>query len=217
MVSPAEPDARVKALGRVSSLPERFGCDLLWVAGGKKFGVQRKEVADLRASVEDGRLGKELGQMRQGGVRGLVVIEGRVTFTPDGTLLDGGFGRPWNRAGWWGVQFAIQLEGAWCMTTASVVETCAATEAFKKWTEKDRHSGLHARPGPTGLWGSKANDADWGKHVLTGFPGIGPELAGRMFNMGGRVPLEWTMTEEEMMRVEGLGKKRVGALRRVLS
>src|SRR5262249_19554092 len=62
-ISPTEP-TELRRLGVVSSIPERHGVDVLATAHGKLHGLQRKTVTDLIASREDGRLQKELLQMR---------------------------------------------------------------------------------------------------------------------------------------------------------
>lgn len=216
LVSPAEHDRQILALGRVSSIPERWGLDVCWVHKGRRYGVQRKAVADLKASVEDGRLGKELGQIRQANIAAMVIVEGRVAFTPDDVMVDSGFGRKWSKTSWWGVLFSIQSCGVGVMGTTDTRDTAAAIRAWHDWTGKDKHTAMAQRGGASGLWGSKATDRDWGIWVLQGFPGIGPELAGRLFDAQGSVPLAWTMDEEQMGEVQGMGKRKVAALRRVL-
>src|SRR5882762_9075363 len=42
--------------------PERFGVDFLFINKHGLFGVQRKAVADLAASLDDGRLGSGLAK-----------------------------------------------------------------------------------------------------------------------------------------------------------
>jgi len=46
------------------------------------------------------------------------------------------------------------------------------------------------------------------QHILQGFPGVGPELAGRMVDHFEGVPLTWTHAIDELMEVEGVGKKK---------
>lgn len=216
LVSPAERDPAILALGPVSSLPEKWGVDLCWVAHGERFGVQRKAVPDLLASVSDGRLGMELGMMRQAKCVSLIIIEGRVQFTVEGEMLGSGFGRPWDRRGWWGLQFGMQMDGAWIMSTASPTETAEMTRAFKAWSEKSTHGGWTGRVGVKGLWGSQPTDRDFGVHLLTSFPGIGTGVARDIWDHFGRVPLGFDVEAEELMKVKGLGKKRVLRMMRVL-
>ena len=213
-VAPTEPTA-LKAMGRVGWLPERFGCDVLWMAGGSRFGIQRKEWHDLLSSVEDGRLGKEVGMMAAASVRGVLVIEGSVRWTSEGQIVTG-FGRPWTREQWFGVQLGVQLEGGWVVHTASLADTVAFVREFNTWTKKASHGSLAARPGPKGLWGTRATDRDWAKHLLTGFPGIGPTAADRIFEQFGRAPIRWDCAKEELMAVPGLGPKKVATIWRAL-
>lgn len=196
-------------------LPERFGCDVFWTAQGKKYGIQRKAVPDLLASVEDGRLSKELAQMRSCGIHAFLVIEGRVRWTDDGEMMGNGYGRQWTRGHWWGLLMSVQEQGVGWFETRDVGETVECVRAIERWSQKARHGS--GRPGPVGIWGTKATDRDWALHVLTSFPGIGPEIAGRIFDRAGRVPLEWTMTMEELMATEGVGKKRAAAMIRALA
>jgi ERCC4-type nuclease len=51
---------------------------------------------------------------------------------------------------------------------------------------------------------------------LQGFDGIGPELAERIVDHFGRVPLSWTVGEGELAKVKGLGKKKVAKMVKVL-
>lgn len=206
-VAPTEP-AVLKAMGRVALLPERFGCDVLWMHGGSRYGIQRKEFHDLLASVDDGRLGKEVGQMSSAKVRGVLVIEGSVRWTSEGDIVTG-YGRPWRREQWYGMQLAVQLEGVWMVHTANLADTVAFVRSFNTWTKKRGHGSLAARPGPKGLWGTRADDRDWAKHVLTSFPSIGPTAADRIFEKFGRVPLKWDCEKGDLLKVKGLGPKKV--------
>jgi DNA excision repair protein ERCC-4 len=212
-VSPTEPPA-LKAIGRVGLLPERFGVDVLWTAHGSKYGAQRKTVADLLASVEDGRLSKELAQMKSSSIHAFLIIEGRVRWTDDGELMGNAWGRQWTRSHWWGLLMSVQEQGVGWFETRDVGETADCVRAIEAWSKKKTHGS--GRPGPKGIWGTSPTDRDWGVHVLTSFPGIGPEIAGRVFDRGGRVPLEWTITMEELMATEGIGKKRAAAMIKAL-
>lgn len=214
-VAPTEPP-RLKALGKSSSLPEQFGCDVLWFAHGNRYGIQRKEWRDLLASVADGRLTKEVGQMHSAAVRGVLCIEGKVSWTTEGELVTG-YGERWSRERWWGVELAVQLEGVWVVHTSSLHDTARFVTTFNLWSKKKAHGSLSARPGPKGMWGTKATDREYAKHVLTGFPGIGPGNADKIYEHFGRAPLKWDCTEEEMLQVPGMGKKKVAQMWKALS
>ena len=78
--------------------------------------------------------------------------------------------------------------------------------ALEKWFMKATHKGIMTRPKPSTLWGSRT-DRDWGIHVIQSFDGIGPGVAGAIFDRFG-LPIKWTVTKEELESVPGVGKKR---------
>lgn len=210
LVSPAEPK-QLRDIGLTSSVPERFGVDFLFnspMCGS--VGVQRKEVSDFVASAYDGRLVKELAQMKPLGLA-VLLIEGRIQWTNDGNLLHSR--AKWTRAQHLGSLWSIRLQGYWIDSTDSMPETIAWLSSFVKWTSKDRHTGLKSRPGPSvnSVWG-KADSRDWAIHLLQGFPGIGAETAGSMYDHFGGVPLTWTVDEKDLLQVKGVGRGRAKQL-----
>ena len=56
IVAPTEPLQLRAIADRVHMLPESYGCDVLVFAGGLKIGVQRKELRDMLASLDDGSI-----------------------------------------------------------------------------------------------------------------------------------------------------------------
>jgi ERCC4-type nuclease len=206
LVSPSE--HRLKGLGKVSSQPEKFGCDFLFVGAGGLVGVQRKEVKDLVASLHDGRLAKELGQMK-GLAQGIVLIEGEVRWTNSGTIL--GLRTSFTRTQLYGVVFSIQSGGVWVITTGGLEETRQVLPLVESWLRKQRHGSLSGRPNPQGDWGH-VGSRDWGVHLLQSFNGIGFEVAGRIYDHFGGVPLAWTVGEDKLMEVRGVGKGRAEVL-----
>ena len=211
-ISPTEPEP-IRLMGRTSSLPERYGVDVLFGARGRLCGVQRKRVDDLVASLRDGRLAKELVQMRQLH-RALVLVEGAWTWTNDGRWVDD---PSFTRAGWWGLMWSLMLEhGVGVLQVTTLEETVAAIRRFAQWAAKPSHVSLVRRPKAQGAWG-KPDAREWAIHLLQGLPGVGPELAGRIIDhFGGRVPLVWACPEAELRKVPGIGPKRARELYRAL-
>lgn len=216
LIAPTEPPS-LRAIGRTSLLPERFGCDLLFTVRGERIGIQRKEVKDLRASVVDGRLAKELAQM--GAVtRALLLVEGKVSWTPDGgDMVNGRFGQEWTRAAWNGLLWSVQSKGVWIASSSSLQETVAVVQEFERWCRKEKHTALDVRPKPGSIWG-RMSTRDWGIHLLQGIEGVGPEIAGRIYDAYGNVPVEWSKNVDEawLMGVEGIGKKKAARIYRAL-
>ena len=80
---------------------------------------------------------------------------------------------------------------------------------FEAWTQKATHTALQGTRGgvPRNSWG-RSTSRDYQIHLLTGLPGVGEELAGRVVDHFGKLPWMWTVTEEELCQVQGIGPKK---------
>lgn len=209
LVSPTEP-ARITLLGTRSSIPERVGCDLLWGSPLGPVGVQRKEVSDLIASMHDGRLAKELGQMEGRLGIGMLVVEGPMQFTTDDYLI-GSWTRI-TRSQIRRLMWSVERRGVWTERSAGMDDTCLLVGDLYGWTTKEKHDSLVGRPSPNGdAWGRR-DSKTWQVHLLTGFDGIGSTTAEAMVETFGGMPLRWTVTEKELQQVPGIGKVRARKL-----
>lgn len=212
-VAPTEPVA-LRRIGKVGMVTERFGVDVMWSAKGKKWGVQRKEWKDLIASVEDGRLAREIPMMRALDVP-WIVVEGWPQTANDGTIIDKRFGRAWSVQSIAKILWGMQVQGIAFDRTVDVAGTVQWVTAMVEWSRKDKHGSVMVRPGPTGMWGHR-NDRDWGVHLLQGLDGVGVELAGRIWDHFGKVPWTWDVGVKELMEVPGIGKKKAEKMMRAL-
>jgi len=186
--------------------PERYGVDVLIKTQTGLVGIQRKTINDFLASVGDGRMQKELGQMAQLRVA-VVLIEGIPQWTTDGTLMNGsGFGQSWTRRQWQGAMWSIQDMGIWTDQVRGQREFVDWVETFKLWIEKGVHRSLLQRPKAKGQWG-RPNSREFGLHVLQSFPGVGAETAGVIFDAYG-LPLRWSVDEDDLAALKGIGKKK---------
>ncbi len=210
LVSPTE--QKLRSLGKSSSLPEKYGSDFLFPSVNGLVGVQRKELKDLVASLHDGRFAKELGQMGSLSL-GIVLIEGEIRWTRDGQLM--GMRGEFTRAQLYGVLFSTMASGLWVIQTHSLEETGIILPLIEKWLQKKRHGTLSNRPNAKGEWGS-VTSREWGVHFLQGFQGIGAEVAGRIWDHFGGVPVAWNVGREELERVKGVGKGRSEVMYRAL-
>lgn len=209
IVSPTEP-AAIRALGHVSMLPETFGADVLivpHVQWGGHVGVQRKELADLLASIHDGRLAEQIQKMRAL-AQGVLLIEGKARWTNDGELMVNrgqGISRGALRALLWSARRA----GLWVDFSDSVADTCGWLEAFEAWLHKEHHTAFEttgrgpARP----LWGTVGN-VEWQLHLLRSLPGVGPVAAKRIHDAMG-MPMRMAASRDELLAIEGLGPAKV--------
>lgn len=203
LVSPAEPPF-FRSKGTTSPLTEKMGVDFLWSMGGVDLGgAQRKELRDLVASLNDGRLSKELAQMEVLGFRGLV-IEGRGKWTRDGVLVDSY--TKFTKKALTGVVLSIQHKGVRVWWSDGKDETWQAIEWMRAWSLKDEHNGLVGRePVRKTKWG-RASNRDYAVHVLTSLPGVGVKTAEAILDHFGWLPLVMGVSEEQLLEVPGVGK-----------
>jgi ERCC4-type nuclease len=209
LVSPTEP-AILRALGKTSLVPEQYGADFMFPS--TEFGlvgIQRKELSDFVASVKDGRLAKEIGQMKRLGLA-MLVLEGKPHWTNDGLLTS--TSTQWRMNQHLGTLWSVQLSGCWLATTTSVQETSTLISAFTRWTAKPRHIALESRPGPTSDEWGKVGNREWALHLLQGFRGIGPVQAAALYDHFGGLPFVWSVGIVDLMEVPGIGEKRAEGL-----
>ena len=205
LVSPTEP-AAVRALGVVSGVQERHGCDVVWTAGGGGVcGVQRKTLTDLWVSLRDGRLSREVSSM-DGLSLGVLALEGRLRWTAGGTLATGR--APLTRDQLRGLVLSVQRRGVHVVHTDDVDDTVVAIRHVRRWHDKARHRALDLRPAAPSPPATRA----WGVHVLQSFPLVGPVVAGAIVDHFDGVPLTWTCEPSELAAVPGVGAKRAAAL-----
>lgn len=181
--------------------------DFLWASAalGGLVGVQRKEFGDLCNSLADGRLERELGQMK--GLRlAMLLVEGRPAWTSDGQLI-----HRWARLSlsqYRGVLWSAQLRGVLVGWSEDWAASGEAVRQFQAWSQKAEHSSLERRPGPKSVWGTP-EDQDYAVHLLQGLPGMGPTMAKKLLAHFGRLPIGWLVGEEELLGVPGVGPGRV--------
>lgn len=211
LVSSAEP-ASLRTLGTYSPLPEQMGADFLIPCPLGMVGVQRKEIHDLIASRGDGRLARELAQMKQLD-QAILLVEGKLRWTSDGLLSTSR--TKWTRAMHLGLLLSIQSNGVWVTSSESLQDSREYLSHLESWMMKENHKGINIRPKPQTKWG-QLNDRDFGIHVLQSFDSIGPGVAGAIFDRFG-VPMKWTVTQKDLETVPGVGPKRAAKMYRTLN
>lgn len=212
LVSPTEP-LSIRQIGKVSTVPEKYGSDILLIDGKHRIGIQRKEVTDLVASLYDGRLTRVMALMKELSQR-FLFIEGRMSFTTDRELIHPG--SRITKAQIYGVLLSVQvIHNVNLMFTTNLLDTADTIRIIEKWLSKSEHNSLMTRPKPVSSWGTRTS-RDWALHILQGFPGIGASSAGSIFDHFGRVPLKWDCTPQQLGEVGGIGKKRTEELFKAL-
>jgi ERCC4-type nuclease len=174
LVSPAEPK-EFKELGVSSLVPERYGSDFLIPSPMfGRVGIQRKEINDLVASIQDGRVEREIWQQKDLS-QAIWLIEGRLEWTNDGLLLSSAMNVRYTRAMHLGVLLSLQSYGSWILNSLSLPDSIVLLSLLNKWLMKEKHSSLLRRPGLKGQVGGDLTDRRI--HVMQGFPSVGYERA----------------------------------------
>lgn len=209
-VAPTEP-ARLKVIGRVSLLPERFGTDVL--VPSLRLGIQRKAISDFVSSLVGDRLAKELLQMKNL-LHKFLVIEGRWAWNADGEWINGF--QKFTVKQYRGALYSAQRMGVIVVETKDLLDTVREIEHIINWVEKKSHTSLETRPKTlVSKWGTR-EDRDWCSFLMQGFDGIGVKQAKEIVKMFNGPPLKWTVTEKELQTVPGIGKERARRLMRAL-
>lgn len=187
LISPTEP-RELRALGGTSIVPEKYGADYLIpspVFG--RVGVQRKEIADLVNSIQDGRVEREIWQQRDLS-QAIWLIEGRVEWTLDGQLLLSGTNAKYTRAMHLGVLLSLQSYGYWILSSQSLQDSTVLLSLLNRWLMKEKHTSLLRRPGLKGQVGGDLTDRRI--HVMQGFPSVGYERAKKIVEMYEGLPFQ---------------------------
>jgi ERCC4-type nuclease len=196
LVSSTEPKV-FHELGTASTVPEKYGVDFLWRWDDGWHGVQRKTYSDLQASVGDGRLGKEVVQWAP--LQSVAVILERSALYRD---------IPRNQ--WWAWQHALNCHAEIYMTD-DPVDTLFLVNLLHAFTQPEyEHKSLrNTRDAvPVTRWG-KAGSREYAIHLLCGLPGVGVELAGRIYDAFGGLPFTWVVhAYDTLLGIEGIGPKK---------
>lgn len=200
--SPAQP----QPVGLLcNNMPEAMGVDFAWIdAAGEWRGVQRKELSDFLASLDDGRLAKEIVQMRAHIVMPILVLEGRIQVA-EGQVMTPKWRNNIPYAGFMRRLITINNRGVQVFFTSEPRQTAEFIYAYHDWTMSEKHETASHRPKPAGDWGKPSN-RDWQIHLLQGLDGIGATTAKAIIDTLGRCPLRVDATVEELMNVPGIGR-----------
>jgi len=209
-VSPAEHSPAIKSLGRYSTVPEQHGADIISIGANSRVGYQRKEVSDLFSSITDGRLTREILQLTNSDLlnHSVLIIEGRLDWTTDGNSTN--TYTQITQSSFRSLITSIQLQDIIIHFTTDAKDTAATISSLSRYLDKPRHAALQRRVSPRSPWGRTTNKG-FAIHLLQSFPGIGPELAGAIYDKLG-VPLQWSVSEAELKTVKGIGADRAKAL-----
>lgn len=204
-VSGAERPPELRALGPTSNLPEEFGVDFMWATPTGMVGFQRKAFpGDLLASLNDGRLGKELAQMKALTVAGLI-LEGRPMFSEWGDLLFS-YGSM-TQAQIVNLQYSLMVNhGLVLLWTETPAETAKTLQTLYAYSSIGKESSLMKRVDKS-KWG-KSDAQDFATFLVESVPGVGHDKARKIVRAyGGGLPVKWHGTREKLLEIDGIGPK----------
>ncbi|MGA1873357.1 MAG: DEAD/DEAH box helicase [Thermoplasmatota archaeon] len=164
--------------------------------------VERKTAQDLSDSLVDGRLFDQIKRLRDSFDRPLLLVEG-----------DGPFGkRNIKRNAIYGALASITLDfNVPVMFTKSPEETAEFLMVLARREAKERK----ITPSVPTL--KRGNMGDAQIRVLSGLPGISTMLAGRLLSNFGSLERIFSAEEEELVKVDGIGRRKAREIRAVLS
>lgn len=203
-VAPTEPP-QLRLLGETRR--EAWGCDVV-IEEKVAVGIQRKTVADLVASLEDGRLQRDIMEMRAGVIAreldaAVLLVEGDLKSVSARTR--------WTDVALRKILWHAQAKGLWVERTRRLGETCDVVRWMAAWAEKPTSKTLETKPKD---WRGTGFDPkkERGVWMIQTLPGIGPELAARIYEEVG-VPFTLSVDEKKLLSVKGLGKGKLEAIK----
>lgn len=143
----------------------------------------------------------------------VLILEGKIRTTNDGTVLTNGYGRPITVGNLTRRILSLQSSDIHVMQTPDQTGTATLLVEMYAWSQATTHSTATVRPKPRGDWGTPSS-RDWQIHLLCSLPGVGPELAAAILDTLGRCPIVVDASEAELLTVPGIGK---GRARKILA
>ncbi len=227
LLSPSEVALAKRMVGEVivSDLPEQKGADILIYSKHGLWGGQRKEVpSDFISSFTDGRMTRATSLLEESCTFKRMICEGAFKYWPDGTVHLGmnrakkRIPSRYNRKRIHSMLNDIEfIRGIMIRWTTDIDDTVEYIRSVIHFLEVNKHLGLYTRPSAKGVW-FVPTGRDVQLWLLQSFPGIGPTTADNIVKrFGGRIPLEWSCSQEELESVQGLSKGRAAEMWKALS
>lgn len=207
-LSPTEHDLQKlipKPTYRISSLCESNGADIIVPTRKGFIAYQRKTLPDLSSSLKDGRLYRELAQLRSSQTiyQSILILE----YNPQEITIEGQFlNVDLTKQSLWAILAKVQLTGTYCLHSRNITDTIELFTSVSKYLAKNNSEAIRRINRPSSGWGN-INNRDYQIYLLQSFPAIGPTTATAIIDFFGTVPIKWTVTAQQLQQVSGIGKK----------
>jgi len=209
LVSPSEPAELRETLGATSSpLCEEKGADILAPTGKGLLGIQRKEVpSDFLASLEDGRLARELPLLTKGVDFPILLLEGMFIYDTEDCLRVGGRPTRYKRLGIKRLLRSVFYSyGIYVEHSSGLSDTPTVVKELIDYFGHE-HTSLFTRPKLQGLWG-KPTPNEQICYFYQGVPGIGVVLAQTLAGVFPCPAGLVTASLDDLKSIPGIGKQR---------
>ncbi len=170
----------------------------------KRVAVERKTTNDFISSMTDGRLFKQLQELKENFRLPLLIIEGNSLFDNDRKVHPNAIR---------GALASISLDyGVPIIKTENNLETAEMLLAIAKREQLDRKKNVSVRGRK-----SKISTNDMQEYLLAGLPKINRAKARALLKHFGSPERVFTATQEELMQVAGIGEKLAKKIRLLLA
>ncbi len=183
------------------------GYDITLFTKFGRVGIERKKVpSDLLASVEDGRLGKEILAMREECSIMIVLFHGRMRFLSDSKLNLGKRLSRWTDKGIRNLRRTIQfVEGCYIEDAANDIEMVKVINEIQDYLDGKQHLSTKGRTAIRTDW-IKSTYQERLRYFYDGLPGVAASGAQKIASRF-KTPLElYGASVEEIMEVPRMGK-----------
>lgn len=171
--------------------------------------VERKTIPDFCHSIKDGRLFKQVKNLKKCPVPACLILEGK-----NHQFKETDFSLPAIQGILLSISLAFNLP---VLKTKNSQETVQVMlQSFKHLT-KYRQKNLRFNPRISRFKKKKNSKLAQRIHILEGFPEIGPERAERLLKKFGSLHAVLTAKDEEILNVPGFGKRTVESIIEILN
>lgn len=189
-----------------------MGFDMLLLTKRCPFPIERKEIpGDLLASVDDGRLNRELIAMREvNPTLYLLLLVGKFKFRGNDLVMPSKKMRVWSKKGIRNLMRSLVLfEGCVIETAEDDQEMVAILNEWQDYLDATSHRSIRCRPGFTPDY-SRSEKMQYEERVKYFYQGLPDIKAGRAEPLQKKFPKPldlYAASVEDIMTIDGFGKK----------
>lgn len=183
--------------------------DMMLYTKPGKVAIERKAVpGDLLASVDDGRLSREITSMREQADFSILILHGRMIFRNDGTLVIPGHNRKthWTKGAIKNMLRTIEyVEGVYIEEAETDEELVDLIYDLQEYFDKLRHTSIKSRPSIETQWIKPTKDERI-LYFYQGLPGCSVVRARALFKNFPMPELLYQASYDDISSIYRFGK-----------